>query len=226
VFFGVDPTAPKSAVSGGDALTNPPQTPNDVEDLVYPGVTDLTASQIQAYLTPTDRISTLINSSTQMNVSTSGIGINNNNLDGATAGIQSTDESFVVNPQVPVDKVTVFIDNSVGGYTPATEDLEYSVYYIDGTVTAPQKVTAAMLTPVTTGVAAGGNSFNISDVVGGPQIDAVQLTMADGKVKIPVISFQINQVFNPQPLNMNLTATLTDGDGDTAQNTFNVALHA
>ena len=38
------------SVNGGDALANPPQTPNDLEDLVYSGVTDLTENQIRDWL--------------------------------------------------------------------------------------------------------------------------------------------------------------------------------
>ena len=83
------------------------------------------------------------------------IGVNNNNLNGASEGagtgtfagttITSGDESFIVNPETVVDSVTVFIDNSVSGYNPATEDLFYTVYYTDGTVSGPTDVTAAML---------------------------------------------------------------------------------
>ena len=69
-----------------------------------------------------------------------------------------------------------------------------------------------------------GKSFDISDVAGGPQIDAVQLTMANGTIKIPVIQFSIQQTFTPQPLNMNLTATLADGDADTRKDQFSIAL--
>jgi len=217
VFFAAVPTAPQT----NGTVDSPPK---DIEDLVGLGVPDLTESQIQSFLGPPNQIPTLINASTQLNVSTSGIGVNNNNLDGSVAGIQSTDESFVANPELLVDKVTVFIDNSVGGYNPTTEDLEYSVYFTDGSVTGPTKVLASDLHPVTTGVAKGGQSFDISDVPGGPQIDAVQLTMANGTVKIPVIQFSIQQTFSPQPLDMNLTATLTDGDNDTKQSPFSIHL--
>jgi len=217
VFFGAVATAPQT----NGAVDSPP---TDIEDLVGLGQPDPSKSQIDAFLGPPNQIPTLINPATQMNVSTSGIGINNNNLDGSGAGIQSTDESFVVNPQSLVDKVTVFIDNSVGGYNPNTEDLEYSVYFSDGTVAAPTKVLQSALTPVTSGPAAGGYSFVISDVAGGPKIDAVQLTMASGTVKIPVIQFAIEQAFTPQPISMNLTATLTDGDNDTHQDQFSIAL--
>ncbi|TIP54115.1 MAG: hypothetical protein E5X69_00995, partial [Mesorhizobium sp.] len=206
VFFGAVATADPGPTTGAN---------NDIFDLVEVGQPDLTKAQIDALLKPTNQIPTLINGSTQMNVSTSGIGINNNNLDGSGAGIQSTDESFVVNPSQLVDKVKVFIDNSVGGYDPTTEDLEYRVYYSDGTVSAYKKVQAGDLSPVTSGVANGGKSFEISDVLGGPQIDAVQLTMANGTIKVPVIQFSIRQAFLPQQLAMNLTATLTDGDNHT-----------
>ncbi|SFP77502.1 hypothetical protein SAMN03159463_04854, partial [Mesorhizobium sp. NFR06] len=222
VFFGAVPTGPATNGSQNDGTHTPPQ---DFLDLVKLGQQDLTKAQIDALLGPPNQIpAALINSSTQMNVSTSGIGINNNNLDGSGANIQSTDESFVVNPSQLVDKVKVFIDNSVGGYNPGTEDLEYRVYYSDGTVSAYAKVKDTDLTPVTSGVANGGKSFEISDVAGGPQIDAVQLTMANGTIKIPVIQFSIQQSFLPEPLNMNLTATLTDGDNDTKQSQFSIAL--
>ena len=128
----------------------------------------------------------------------------------------------MVNPETVVDRVTVFIDNSVSGYNPATEDLYYTVYYTDGTVSAPIKVTADMLEPVDEGVAAGGSSFDID--AGDKRIDAVQLTMGRGTIKVPVIQFSVEQVFNPQPLNLNFTATISDKDGDTHQDTFSVAL--
>jgi len=159
-----------------------------------------------------------------MNVSTAGIGVNNNNLNGdANAAIGSGDESFVVNPETVVDRVTVFIDNSVGGYNPATESLYYTVYYIDGSVDTPTKVTALDLDPVTSGLAKGGVSFDIDG--GSKQIDAVQLTMAQGTIKIPVISFSVEQVFVPQPLQLDFTATLVDGDLDSQPNSFSVGLH-
>jgi hypothetical protein len=209
VFFGVVATAPTQG-------TPPPPT-NDIEDLVVEGPTDLTEAQIEAQLP----LPSLITAGTQMNVSTSGIGVNNN-LNGSTAGITSGDESFVVNPETVVDQVTVFIDNSVGGYNPATEELYYTVYYTDGTVAAATKVTADMLDPVTTGVAAGGHSFEIDG--GAKQIDAVQLTMGLGTIKIPVIAFSVEETFEPEPLQLDFTATLVDGDGDKHQDTFSYDL--
>ncbi|MEI3854021.1 MULTISPECIES: DUF5801 repeats-in-toxin domain-containing protein [unclassified Ensifer] len=221
VFFGVVPTAP---FENG----TPPPVTNDIEDLVVVGATDLTEAQIEAMLP----LPGLITPGTQMNVSTSGIGVNNNNLNGADQGagtgafagttITSGDESFVVNPETVVDKVTVFIDNSVGSYNPATEDLYFTVYFTDGSVQAPVKVTAGMLTPVTSGVASGGFSFEIDG--GAKQIDAVQLTMGKGTIKVPVIAFSVEQAFEPEPLSMDFTATLFDGDGDSSSDSFTIDL--
>jgi hypothetical protein len=228
VFFGAVATATASGVSGGDALADPPQTPNDLLDLVYSGATDLTEDQIQAFLTPTNQIPTLINSATQMNVSTSGIGINNNNLDGSGTGIQGGDESFVFNPEEVVDKVTVYIDNSVGGYTPSTEELYYRIYYTDGSVSGQIQVTAGMLSdaprkdPLIPDVAEGGKFFVIDGA--DKQIDAVQLTMGAGTIKIPVIQWTIEQEFNPEPLQLDFTATIFDGDDDSQSDTFSIDL--
>src|SRR6516164_9131618 len=79
VFFAAVPTAPQT----NGTVDSPPK---DIEDLVGLGVPDLTESQIQSFLGPPNQIPTLINASTQLNVSTSGIGVNNNNLDGSVAG--------------------------------------------------------------------------------------------------------------------------------------------
>jgi hypothetical protein len=221
VFFGAVATAPASGGTG-----NTP--PNDLLDLIVNGAPDLTEEQIQAFLTPTNQITTLINSGTQMNVSTSGIGVNNNNLDGTATGIQAGDESFVFNPEEVVDSVTVYIDNSVGGYTPPTEELYYRVYFTDGTVSSNTLVTAAILQnaprkdPNIPDVAEGGKFFLIDG--GTKQIDAVQLTMGAGTVKIPVIQWTIEEEFNPQPLSLDFTATLFDGDDDFDSDTFSIDL--
>ncbi|TCN17252.1 hypothetical protein, partial [Sinorhizobium americanum] len=92
----------------------------------------------------------------------------------------------------------------------------------DGTVQAATKVAAGMLTPVTSGVAAGGFSFEIDG--GAKQIDAVQLTMGQGTIKIPVIAFSVEQVFDPEALQLDFTATLFDGDGDSSSDSFSIDL--
>jgi hypothetical protein len=204
----VVPTAQKTDGAG---------TADDLFDLIGrdpatgPGV-DLTEAQIQGKFP----IPTLINSNTQMNVSNAGIGVNNNNLDGSGVGIQATDESFVFNPEQTVDSVKVFIDNSVGGYDTAKEDLFYTVYYTNGTVGTTTEVNA--LTPE----AGGQVSFTIDG--GDLRIDAVQFTMARGTIKIPTILWSTESPFDPDALDLNFTATETDKDNDFATNRFSIHL--
>jgi hypothetical protein len=71
-------------------------------------------------------------------------------------------------------------------------------------------------------VAEGGKFFVIDG--GTKQIDAVQLTMGAGTVKIPVIQWTIEEEFNPQPLSLDFTATLFDGDDDFDSDTFSIDL--
>jgi hypothetical protein len=225
VFFAVNPTAPTHGVNG---------QPNDVQDLA-------TGNPTEAYLESLNATS-LISSGAQMNVSTSGIGVNNNILNGTNEGagtgafagttITTHDESFLVNPEQDVDTVRVYIDNSVGGYTPNSEDLYYTIYYTDGSVSDPMEVTAGMLASVPKqdpqglwpDVAQGGKYFDITDTSGDKQIDAVQLTMGTGTVKIPVIEFITATEFNPAPLTLNFTADLYDLDGDHSTDSFSIDL--
>ncbi|MBM2714668.1 hypothetical protein JQK88_26275 [Mesorhizobium caraganae] len=170
-------------------------------------------------------------SSAAMNVSTSGIGLANNNFDGnALAGVdgQTTqggafDESFVIDPTAfLVSSMKVFIDNSVGGYDPTTEGIFYRTY----TRNADNSITVGAITKVTTvtSEAGGQKSFVIPSVNQTNDLDAVQLFMGSGTVKIPVIEFSISNTFNPEPLDMNFTATIADGDNDAKSDTFHVAI--
>lgn len=59
---------------------------------------------------------------------------------------------------------------------------------------------------------------------GTKQIEAIQLTMGLGTVKIPVIPFTIEPEFNPSPITLNFTADLFDGDADDHQHPFSVDL--
>ncbi|WDZ81683.1 DUF5801 repeats-in-toxin domain-containing protein (plasmid) [Ensifer adhaerens] len=168
-------------------------------------------------------------SAAQMNVSTAGIGLGNNNFDGnANGGVDGAttqggafDESFVVDPHFLFSGMKIYIDNSVGGYNPSTEGIFYRVYYSDGTVgDISAKVTT--LTPE----AGGQVSFFVGSTSGPNNIDAVQLFMGSGTVKIPVIEFSITEQHPAQPLDLDFTATLFDNDNDSHQDTFSVDLDA
>ncbi|WP_327437799.1 DUF5801 repeats-in-toxin domain-containing protein [Pseudomonas donghuensis] len=155
-----------------------------------------------------------------MNVSTAGIGVANNLFQGDNlAAISNADESFVVNPESLLTAMKVFIDNSVGGYNTATEDLYYRIYYEDGTFSNLIEVNT--LTPED-----GGQVSFLIEKQGTALIDAVQLTMARGEIKIPVIQF-IQETENlASDIKLAFNATLTDKDGDTATSAFDANLFA
>ncbi|MEX0163190.1 hypothetical protein MRBLPD1_001673 [Pseudomonas brassicacearum] len=157
---------------------------------------------------------------TAMNVSTSGIGVGNNLLQGDNlAAIGAADESFVINPESLVTGMKIFIDNSVAGYNTATEDLYFRIYYEDGTFSNLTEVNT--LTPE----AGGQVSFEV-EREGTEMIDAVQLTMGRGAIKIPVIQF-IQETENlASDVQLSFNATLTDKDGDTATSAFDANLFA
>jgi len=155
-----------------------------------------------------------------MNVSTSGIGVANNVLQGDNlAAISAADESFVINPETLLTGMKIFIDNSVAGYNTATEDLYYRIYYADGTTSNLTEVNT--LTPE-----AGGQVSFLVQKEGSTLIDAVQLTMGRGDIKIPVIEF-IKETENlASDVKLQFSATLTDKDGDSASSTFDANLFA
>ncbi|MGF6488498.1 DUF5801 repeats-in-toxin domain-containing protein [Pseudomonas frederiksbergensis] len=155
-----------------------------------------------------------------MNVSTAGIGVANNLFQGDNlAAIGVDDESFVVNPESLLTGMRVFIDNSVGGYNTATEDLYYRAYYEDGTFSNLIEVNT--LTPE-----AGGQVSFLIESDGTNLIDAVQLTMARGEIKIPVIQFIQESESLASDVQLTFNATLTDKDGDSATSTFDANLFA
>ncbi|WP_237887065.1 DUF5801 repeats-in-toxin domain-containing protein [Pseudomonas sp. PGPR40] len=155
-----------------------------------------------------------------MNVSTAGIGVANNLFQGDNlAAIGVDDESFVVNPESLLTGMRVFIDNSVGGYNTATEDLYYRAYYEDGTFSNLIEVNS--LTPE-----AGGQVSFLVESDGANLIDAVQLTMARGEIKIPTIQFIQESESLASDVQLTFNATLTDGDGDSATSTFDANLFA
>ncbi|MNF61787.1 hypothetical protein D3C84_434480 [compost metagenome] len=155
-----------------------------------------------------------------MNVSTSGIGVANNVFQGDNqAAISADDESFVINPETLLAGMRVFIDNSVGGYDTATEDLYYRVFYEDGTFSDRIEVNTV------TSEAGGQVSFLI-EKSGALLIDAVQLTMGRGDIKIPVIQFISESESLANDVKLAFSATLTDKDGDSATSTFDANLFA
>ncbi|WP_460056550.1 DUF5801 repeats-in-toxin domain-containing protein [Pseudomonas sp. S2_D06] len=155
-----------------------------------------------------------------MNVSTSGIGVGNNVFQGDNlAAISAADESFVINPETLLTGMKVFIDNSVAGYNTATEDLYYRIYYADGTFS--DRVEVNTLTPE-----AGGQVSFLVEKAGASLIDAVQLTMGRGDIKIPVIQFIQQSESLASDVQLAFSATLTDKDGDSATSTFDANLFA
>ncbi len=155
-----------------------------------------------------------------MNVSTAGIGVANNLFQGDNqAAIGAADESFVINPESLLTSMKVFIDNSVGGYNTATEDLYYRAYYEDGSFSNLIEVNT--LTPE-----AGGQVSFLIEQQGTKLIDAVQLTMARGEIKIPVIQFTHETESLASDVKLAFNATLTDKDGDSATSTFDANLFA
>ncbi|WP_240047822.1 DUF5801 repeats-in-toxin domain-containing protein, partial [Pseudomonas sp. JV241A] len=200
VFFGVNATTSAS----------------DIFSAITPGASDLTEAQIEAG-------GFAFIGSANMNVSTSGIGITNNNLDGnGTAGINAGDESFVINPETLLTGMKIFIDNSVQGYNPATEELYYTIFYDDGTTSgSPTKVLAADLTSED-----GGQTSFVIERSDSKLIDAVQLTMGLGVIKIPVIQFIQESESLASDIKLAFNATLTDKDGDTATSAFDANLFA
>ncbi|UVK96641.1 DUF5801 repeats-in-toxin domain-containing protein [Pseudomonas sp. B21-048] len=155
-----------------------------------------------------------------MNVSTSGIGVANNVLQGDNlVAIGATDESFVINPETLLTGMKVFIDNSVAGYNTATEDLYYRIYYEDGTTSNLIEVNT--LTPE-----AGGQVSFLIEQEGTALIDAVQLTMGRGDIKIPVIQFIQETESLASDIQLTFNATVTDRDGDSASSTFDANLFA
>jgi hypothetical protein len=201
VFFAANALAPQTGA-------------NSIQTGIGLGASDPTEAQLQ-----TSPLPSYIGSAS-MNVSTSGIGVGNNLLQGnTTVGIDATDESFVINPKSLLTGMKIFIDNSVAGYDMATEDLYYRTYYTDGTVSATTEVNT--VTPES-----GGQVSFLIQREGSKLIDAVQLLMGRGEIKIPVIQF-IQETDNlANDVKLDFSATLTDKDGDTATDVFSTALYA
>ena len=107
---------------------------------------------------------------------------------------------------------------------PATEDLFYRTYTRNPDNTVTTGPTTKVLAGDLTSIAGGQKTFTIGSATGASNIDAVQLFMGSGTVKVPVIDFFVTQQFAGQPTEMNFTATLSDNDSDTNSDTFKVAV--
>ncbi|WP_095129055.1 DUF5801 repeats-in-toxin domain-containing protein [Pseudomonas sp. Irchel s3h14] len=209
-----DPTIPSASEEVVFFSAKALASTSDILDGIGLGAPDPTEAELQtnplpSYIDPR-----------AMNVSTSGIGVANNVLQGDNlVAIGATDESFVVNPETLLTAMKVFIDNSVAGYNTATEDLYYRIYYEDGTTSNLIEVNA--LTPEPRGQV----SFLIEQE-GTVLIDAVQLTMGRGEIKIPVIQFIQETESLASDIQLTFNATVTDRDGDSASSTFDANLFA
>ena len=193
---------------------------------VITGATDPTEASLQGINPPTTLAEFI--DARSMNVSTAGIGVDNNNMNGYgasgssaiiddPAGNAPADDSFVVNPLALTDKVRVFIDNSVTGYDyTGGERMQYRIIYADGSVSDYTTVVGDL------GKGAAPKFFEIDGA--GQKIDAVQITMLYGEVKIPNIQFVTVTESLAKDISLDFTASLTDGDGDTASSAFSADL--
>ena len=220
VFFAVNPTATTGGLASAIVAGAPDQNEATLQQkssmVDHDGISG-NGNQ------PGDGTYPFITDTYAMNVSTSGIGVNNNVLQGdASAAITAVDESFVINPVSLLSSVKIYIDNSVAGYNMATEDLWYRIFYTDGTTQ-----TIGNLTEVNsvTAEAGGQVSFTLSKD-GTKMIDAVQLTMGKGAIKIPTILFTTETEALASDVKIDFLASVTDGDGDTATDAFSANLYA
>jgi hypothetical protein len=220
VFFAVNSTAATSGIASAIGAGTPDQNEATLQQKSSMADSDgISANGNQ----PGDNTYAFINDTYAMNVSTSGIGVNNNVLQGdSSAAITAVDESFVINPVSLLSAVKIYIDNSVAGYNMATEDLWYRIFYTDGTTQ-----TIGSLTEVNsvTAEAGGQVSFTLSKD-GTKMIDAVQLIMARGEIKIPTILFTTETEALASDVKIDFLASVTDGDGDTATDAFSTNLYA
>ncbi len=250
VFFAVDAD---TATSGGVF------DPTDIVPAIELGEPDLTESELE------NGSFGFFDEEIEMNVSGTGIGVNNNVLQGYDpsggasgsidafdpADLPELDESFVINPEPLASEIKVFISKTAGGFLPPNPDgslqgrpnktdyLYWNLYDEEGNFTEAILVTSDMVFDEAN-VAAGGTgerlwSFTLdletlkdlgivsSDF--GHFIDALQLTMGFGNIKIPKIEVVVRGDNPPNDIFLDFSATLTDADGDTATSAFAIDLY-
>jgi T1SS-143 domain-containing protein len=241
VFFAADAD---TAVSGG------------IGPAILLGEDDLTEAQLEARAAAPigDGTFPFIREEIEMNVSGTGIGVNNNVLQGedlpgdAPGTINSFDsgafdESFVVNPEALSSSVTVYISKTAGGFLPPNEDgtlqgtaaktdyLYINIYDEEGNSIGPILITSDMVFDEAD-VAAGGTGENlwsftidIDDLpLDGDYIDAIQFTMGFGDIKIPKIEVVARGNEPANDISLDFSATLTDADGDSTTTDFAIDL--
>ena len=278
LFFAVDAdTANNPSEIGTPRPLTVPPAPHSPESAIGLGEFDLNEDQLQDLSAMSDRDPSsnadnepgtgefdFIRDEIAMNVSTTGIGVNNNVLQGydpsgGTSGSidafdpadsPELDESFVINPELLASEIKVYISKTAGGFlppnldgslqgTPAKTDyLYFNLYDEQGNFTEAILVTSDDVIDEKT--ADGGTGENlwsfsvdletlknegvISDTFG-DTIDALQLTMGFGDIKIPRIEVIVEGDSPPNDIFLDFSATLTDADGDTATSGFAVDLY-
>jgi hypothetical protein len=258
VFFAVDAsTASTSDISEPILLTIPPAagSPNSP---IGVGEPDLTEAELQALSAMVNIEGTGVNGTgdfhfirdeIEMNVSTSGIGVGNNvlqgeDLEGDQPGTINPfvsgafDESFVINPEPLASSVKVYISKTAGGFEPPgsgataakTDYLYWNLYDELGNNSGPNLVEFSDVfdeeDPGGTGEHLWSFTIDIDDVtIDGDFIDAMQFTMGFGDIKIPKMEVIVRGNTPPNDILLDFQATLTDKDGDSATSDFAINLY-
>jgi hypothetical protein len=263
VFFAVD----ANTASNPQLIAGTPDYMSGVSPALNPygnsaiglGLADLTETQLQNLSAMTNINGSGINGTgffpfirdqLQMNVSTSGIGVNNNVLQGADLpgqqagtinpyGSGVVDESFVVNPESLASQIKVYVSKTAGGFQPpdypgGTADkrdyLYWNVYDELGNNSGPTLVHYSDVFneagPGGTGENLWSFTIDIDDVnTAGNYIDALQLTMGYGDIKIVKIEVVVEGNTPPNDILLDFQASLTDTEGDKSTSNFEVNLY-
>ena len=278
VFFAVDADTANNPSDIGAPIPLPvPPASQSPESAIGVGEFDLTEEELQDLSAMSDRDPSsnadnqpgtgdfdFIRDEIEMNVSNTGIGVNNNVLqgydpNGGTSGsidpfvpadLPELDESFVINPEPLASEIKVFVSKTAGGFLPPnpdgtlqgtaskTDHLYWNLYDGQGNFTEAILVTSDMVVDEAN-VAAGGTGENLWSftldlptlkdlgIVSedfGNFIDALQLTMGFGNIKIPKIEVVVRGDNPPNDIFLDFSATLTDADGDMVTSTFAIDL--
>ena len=208
-------------VTGGDGQAGGPiladtLIPAGGEEIVIFAVDhDATSTQVQSQLTLTaaeinDNSTFDFLNPDKVNASNQGIGVNNNILELPQGG-NAVPESIVINPVALVDSVSFGLTGTGNNEFKLGDQLTYKVFYEGG---ATEKVTIAPTT---------STDIDLVTVDANPSlglIDAVQLIMDAGEVKVGFIDIGIVTENVASPVSLRFSAVLTDDDGDTTPASF------